>query len=132
MTHEEPGLFDLPEAAPTSAVIEDPLIAPEQIASIRKAFDSAGIADMAERQEVIQSCVIRRISNIRELYSREVRQVLARIERWGKSQRPAPAQLGTTAKKTPGSTSSRVRPAETSQLAGQGAWHDPKHASQRW
>lgn len=84
MTHEEPGLFDLPEAAPTSAVIEDPLISPEQIASIRNAFESAGIADMAERQEVIQSCVIRRISNIRELYSREVRQVLARIERWGK------------------------------------------------
>lgn len=83
MTHEEPGLFDLPEAAPTSPVIEDVPISPEQIASIRKAFDSAGIADMAERQEVIQSCVIRRISNIRELYSREVRQVLARIQRWG-------------------------------------------------
>lgn len=83
MTHEEPGLFDLPEAAPTSSVIEDPLISPEQIAAIRNAFDGAEIADMAERQEVIQSCVIRKISNIRELYSREVRQVLARIERWG-------------------------------------------------
>jgi hypothetical protein len=83
MTHEEPGLFDLPEAPPASRVIEDPPITPEQIASIRNAFDSAGIAEMAERQEVIQSCVIRKISNIRELYSREVRQVLARIERWG-------------------------------------------------
>ena len=84
MTHEEPGLFDLPEAAPTSPVIEDPIISPEQIASIRKAFDSAGIASMTERQEVIQSCVIRKISNIRELYSRDVRQVLARIEGWGR------------------------------------------------
>jgi DNA polymerase-3 subunit epsilon len=84
MTHEEPGLFDLPEAAPASQVIEDRLISPEQIASIRNAFDSAGIADMAERQEIIQSCVIRRVSNIRELYSREVRQVLARIEHWGR------------------------------------------------
>ncbi|QNE14856.1 hypothetical protein [Pseudarthrobacter sp. NBSH8] len=84
MTHDEPGLFDLPEAAPPPPVIEDPLISPEQIASIRNAFDTARIADMVERQEVIQSGVIRRISNIRELYSREVRQVLVRIERWGK------------------------------------------------
>lgn len=84
MTHEEPGLFDLPEAAPTSPVIEDPLISLEQIASIRNAFDSAGIASMTERQEIIQSCVIRKISNIRELYSRDVRQVLARIEGWGR------------------------------------------------
>jgi DNA polymerase-3 subunit epsilon len=44
MTHEEPGLFDLPGAVPTSAGIEDPLISPEQIASIRNAFDAAGIA----------------------------------------------------------------------------------------
>jgi DNA polymerase-3 subunit epsilon len=83
MTHEEPGLFDLPEAAPISPVIEDPLISPQQIASIRNAFDSARIASMTERQEVIQSCVARKISNIRELYSRDVRHVLARIERWG-------------------------------------------------
>lgn len=84
MTQDEPGLFDLPDdAAPTSQVIEDPLISPQQIASIRHAFDSAGIVDMTERQEVIQSCVIREVSNIRELYSREVRQVLARIEGWG-------------------------------------------------
>ncbi|MFX1822061.1 hypothetical protein PV768_19970 [Pseudarthrobacter sp. CC4] len=88
MTHEEPGLFDLPAAAPPSLVIEDVPISPEQIASIRSAFDTAGIADMAERQEVIQSCVIRRISNIRELYSRDVRQVLARIEGWGSKSEP--------------------------------------------
>jgi DNA polymerase-3 subunit epsilon len=89
MTHEEPGLFDLPEAAPPSPVIEDPLISPEQIASIRNAFDSAGIASMTERQEVIQCCVIRRISNFRDLYSREVRQVLTRIEGWGRKSEAA-------------------------------------------
>lgn len=88
MTHEEPGLFNLPNAAPTSPVIEDIPISPQQIASIRSAFDTAGIADMAERQEVIQSCVIRKISNIRELYSRDVRQVLARIEGWGSKSGP--------------------------------------------
>lgn len=38
--------------------------------------------------EIIQSCVIRRISNIRELYSRDVRQVLARIEGWGSKSEP--------------------------------------------
>lgn len=89
MTYEEPGLFDLQTEPSVPTVIEDPLISPEQIASIRNAFDSAGIADMAERQEVIQSCVIRRISNIRELYSREVRQVLARIEGWGRKSESA-------------------------------------------
>jgi hypothetical protein len=86
MTHEEPGLFDLPEAAPPSPVIADTPITPKQIASIRSAFDAAGIAGMVERQEVIQSCVIREILNIRELYSRDVRQVLARIDGWGRTQ----------------------------------------------
>jgi DNA polymerase-3 subunit epsilon len=89
MTYEEPGLFDLPKEPSAPTVIEDPLISPEQIASIRDAFDSAGIAGMAERQEVIQSCVIRKISNIRELYSREVRQVLTRIEGWGRKSEAA-------------------------------------------
>lgn len=84
MTHEEPGLFDLPETAPTSSVIEDIPISPEQITTLRSAFATAGISSMAERQELIQSCVIRRISNIRELYSRDVRQVLARIEGRGR------------------------------------------------
>lgn len=88
MTNEEPGLFDLPESAEASPVIKDPLISPEQMASIRSAFERAGIASMAERQEVIQSCVIRKISNIRELYSRDVRQVLARIEGWGSKSKP--------------------------------------------
>ncbi|MCY1242909.1 hypothetical protein D9M72_559050 [compost metagenome] len=89
MTYEESGLFDLPAAAPTSPVVEEIPISPEQIASIRNAFDNAGIASMAERQEVIQSCVIRKISNIRELCSRDVRQVLTRIEGWGRTQAAA-------------------------------------------
>lgn len=84
MIQEEPGLFDIPEAAPISSVIEDRSISPEQVAAIRAAFDKAGISDIGDRQEVVQSCVIRRISNIRELYSREVRQVLTRIEGWGR------------------------------------------------
>jgi hypothetical protein len=89
MTHEEPGLFDLPEAAPASRVIEDMPITHEEIAAIRSAFDTAEIGDMAERQEVVQSCVIRKISNIRELYSRDVRRVLARIEGWGRKSEAA-------------------------------------------
>lgn len=89
MTYEEPGLFDLPEAAPTPPVIEDIPISPEQIASIRNAFDRADIDSMVERQEVIQSCVVRKISNIRELNSRDVRQVLARINGWGRKSETA-------------------------------------------
>ncbi|MDQ0148039.1 hypothetical protein [Pseudarthrobacter niigatensis] len=88
MTDQEPGLFDLPRAGIASPAIEDVPISPEQIASIRSALDKAGIVSMAERQEVIQSCVIRSISNIRELYSRDVRQVLARIEGWGSKSEP--------------------------------------------
>lgn len=85
MTQNEAWLFELPKPAGASPVIDAPLISPEQIASIRSAFDRAGIASMTERQEVIQSCLIRKISNIREMYSRKVRQVLARIEGWGRT-----------------------------------------------
>lgn len=85
MTQDESRLFDLPTRSEASVpvVINDPPITSEQVATIRRALDRAGIVDMTERQGVIQSCVIRPISNIRELYSREVRQVLARIQGWG-------------------------------------------------
>lgn len=39
---------------------------------------------MTERQDVIHSSIARKITNIGEIYSREVRQVLSRIERWGR------------------------------------------------
>ncbi|MFJ4030032.1 hypothetical protein ACIPWF_22055 [Paenarthrobacter sp. NPDC089989] len=89
MSYDEPGLFDLPEPVIAAPVIIDTPISPAQIASIRDAFDIAGITDMSTRQEVIQSCVVRRITNIRELYSRDVRQVLARIDAWGRMAEPA-------------------------------------------
>ena len=88
MTQDEPGLFDIPEPALAAPVIKETPISPEQVASIRRAFDVAGIADMSTRQQVIQSCVIRSVTNIRELYSREVRQVLARIDGWGLKSEP--------------------------------------------
>ncbi|ASN19314.1 hypothetical protein [Arthrobacter sp. YN] len=89
MTQDKPGLFDLPEPVIAAPVITDTPISPVQIASIRDAFDIAGITDMSTRQEVIQSCVVRRITNIRELYSRDVRQILSRIDAWGRKTEPA-------------------------------------------
>lgn len=92
MTQNEQGLFAMPEVANTPPVIEDTPISSAQIETIRSAFDAAGMVTMAERQELIQSCLIRKISNIKELYSRDVRHVLKRIEGWG---RKAEATAGT-------------------------------------
>lgn len=54
------------------------------MATIRPAFDDAGITSMDERRELIQTCTVRPIvnMNIRELYIRDVRPVLKRIEDW--------------------------------------------------
>ncbi|MGP7813738.1 hypothetical protein [Glutamicibacter soli] len=80
MHYDEPGLFNLPDQTPAPVAFEDPLVKEQQVASIRRAFDDAGITSMEERQELIQSCTARPVANIRELYMRDVRQVLKRIE----------------------------------------------------
>lgn len=80
MQHDEPGLFDLPARTPEPHERQEPLITDQQVATIRRAFDDAGIVSMEERQELIQTCTVRPIANIRELYVQDVRQVLKRIE----------------------------------------------------
>lgn len=82
MQLDEPGLFDIPDQAPAVVEFEDPLVTEQQVATIRRAFDDAGIESMDERQKLIQSCTVRPVANIRELYMRDVRQVLKRIEDW--------------------------------------------------
>ena len=78
MLPDEPGLFDLEdEAAPPA--FEEPSITEQQIASIRQAFEEAGITSMEERQELIESCVVRPVAGIRELQARDVRRILKRI-----------------------------------------------------
>jgi hypothetical protein len=80
-------LFDVPE--PTPAVQAEPPITPEQVQSLRQAFDSAGITSMEERQQIIESCTIRSVANIRELLARDVRPILDRIEQRKNSGGPA-------------------------------------------
>lgn len=41
---------------------------------------AAGIDSMDERKAIIESCTIREVANIRELYAKDVRPVLRRIE----------------------------------------------------
>lgn len=78
MQPNEPGLFDLEDEEAPSAY-EEPLITNQQVASIRSAFEEAGITSMEERQQLIESCVVRPVSGIRELQARDVRRILKRI-----------------------------------------------------
>lgn len=82
MQHDEPGLFDLPDQTPDPIEHHEALVTDAQVATIRRAFDDTGITSMDERQELIRTCTVRPITNIREIYVRDVRQVLKRIEDW--------------------------------------------------
>lgn len=80
MNSDQPGLFAVEDSSkPAPRQLEEIMISDEQIMIIRQAFDNAKISDMSDRQEIIQSCMIRPISNIRKLYAREVAVVLRRI-----------------------------------------------------
>lgn len=81
MQHDEPGLFDLPQEAKQPAQTDSP-ITDQQVAAIRSAFEQAGIHTMKQRQELIQSCVIRPVPSIRAVYAREARRILKRIEEY--------------------------------------------------
>lgn len=78
MLPDEPGLFDLEDEAASSA-FEEPAITDQQILSIRRAFEEAGISSMEERQQLIESCVVRPVARLRDLQARDVRRVLKRI-----------------------------------------------------
>lgn len=78
MQPHEPGLFDLEDEVPAPA-FEEPAITDQQIASIRQAFEEAGITSMEERQQLIESCVVRPVAGLRELQARDVRRILKRI-----------------------------------------------------
>lgn len=52
----------------------------EQVATLRNAFHSAGMEDPDERADLVRSCVIRPISSLRDLYPRDLRPILRRIE----------------------------------------------------
>lgn len=79
MQQNEPGLFDLGQEPTQTPSFEEPLITDQQVQAIREAFQFAGITSTEERQELIESCTARPVSNIRELQGRDFRRVLKRI-----------------------------------------------------
>lgn len=65
-----------------SPQVEEPQSAPirdEQVAQLRLAFEEAGITDQQERRAIVQSCVLRPVASLRELYATDARRVLKRI-----------------------------------------------------
>lgn len=78
MSTEQSGLFDLglsDSHEPNESPITD-----VQIQSLRKAFSEAGIESMEDRKALIESCTIRPVQSIRDLYARDVRPILRRID----------------------------------------------------
>lgn len=51
-------------------------ISHEQVAQIRAAFTDAGIIKQNERKAIIESCVIRPVTSLRDLYATDVARVL--------------------------------------------------------
>lgn len=89
MNSDQLGLFEVQlDTDPVPQQLEEMLISEEQIAMLRRAFGEAKISDMSERQELIQSCMIRPIATIRQLYAREFNVVMRRIASAGNSDAP--------------------------------------------
>lgn len=74
------SLFDLEPVAPAGTEARAPMpIRDEQVDEIRTAFAAAGIDDVAARQALIESCVLRPTASLRDLYAKDVRGILERI-----------------------------------------------------
>lgn len=54
-------------------------ITDEQISQIRAAFTDAGINEQSERKAVIESCVVRPVTALRDLYATDAHRVLRLI-----------------------------------------------------
>jgi hypothetical protein len=54
-------------------------ITDEQVLQIRAAFAAAGITEPNERKAVIESCVVRPVNSLRDLYATDARRVLSLI-----------------------------------------------------
>lgn len=79
MDHSEPGLFNLVEEETSASSPADAPLTEDQIEAIRRAFAEAGIVSMQDRQELIESCTARPVTNIRQLRAQDYRRVLKRI-----------------------------------------------------
>ncbi|WP_430297718.1 hypothetical protein [Sinomonas sp. B1-1] len=79
MPMDQFGLFDEPSSARDEVRVE-PKITDEQVQKLREAFASAGISSMDERKAIIESCTVRPVATIREVYAHETPRILRRIE----------------------------------------------------
>lgn len=78
-TDHQFGLFEVSSPAQQQEPA-DPPITEDQIRAIREAFDAAEITSMVERKSIIESCTIRPVDTIRDVYAREAGRILRRIE----------------------------------------------------
>ncbi|WP_400160568.1 hypothetical protein [Arthrobacter sp. BPSS-3] len=69
------SLFEI-EAPEGEVPLKHMLITDGQVAQIRAAFAEAGIHEQNERKAVIESCVVRAVSSLRDLYSTDAHRVL--------------------------------------------------------
>lgn len=80
MPDHDDALFDLGlTEAPTPEPSGPAPIREDQIAEIRAAFEAAGITDQNERRELVESCVQRPATSLRELRATDVRFILERL-----------------------------------------------------
>lgn len=80
------SLFEI-DAPETQAPLQPMPITDEQVLQIRAAFADAGINQQNERKAVIESCVVRPVNSLRDLYATDARRVLSLI-RQRKEARP--------------------------------------------
>ncbi|GAB3572571.1 hypothetical protein GCM10027405_39520 [Arthrobacter alkaliphilus] len=80
------SLFEI-DAPEGQAPLQHMPITDEQIAQIRAAFVDASINEQHERKSVIESCVVRPVTSLRDLYAADAHRVLSLI-RQRKEARP--------------------------------------------
>ncbi|WP_262103912.1 hypothetical protein [Arthrobacter sp. Marseille-P9274] len=81
MQEADNSLFDLPSAEPHDAgVSAERPISREQISAVRSAFERAGVTSQEKRQQIVISCTIRHVDSLRDLYARDVRPILRRLD----------------------------------------------------
>lgn len=72
------SLFEI-DAPESQAPLQHMPITDEQVLQIRAAFADAGIDQQNERKAVIESCVVRPVNSLRDLYATDARRVLSLI-----------------------------------------------------
>ncbi|WP_104091796.1 hypothetical protein [Arthrobacter sp. GMC3] len=75
--------FDLPKGQTPFGPLP---ITDAQIAEIRQAFAAAAITEQGGRKAIIDSCVLRPVQSLRDLYSTDFRRVIDRIQNANASQ----------------------------------------------